>query len=322
MKSKSASGKAHSHMWLVGVTGLVAGLALMVYVPSLKAVSQSLFWFAGFHLIGGIVLLGSLYATVGRRFRQRADALDFGWAPAWTLGPLLAAAVFLAMALAVQIAAPSWWPSAVVLTLLAANAFAGHLVAASTARPDHAPLPLIDLLPNHHGLVLDGGCGAGRTSIAVARGLTGANVVALDRFDSDYIEGGGRALLDRNLRLAGVAERVRVQAGDLTGLPFDDACFDAAVSAHAIDHLGGATEAALREMRRVLKPGGRFLLVVWVPGWTMFAVANVLSFALTTRRAWHAMARRNGFEVLDDGSFNGHCFLLLGKPVGAKTRHD
>ena len=322
MKFNSAISKAHSHMWLVGVAGLVAGLVLMVYVPSLKAVSQSLFWFAGFHLIGGIVLLGSLYTTVGRRFRRRQDAFDFGWAPAWTLGPLLAAAVFLAAACAVQIAAPSWWPCAAVLTLLAANAFAGHLAAASAARFDHAPLPLVDLLPNNHGLVLDGGCGAGRTSIAVARGLAGANVVALDRFDSDYIEGGGRALLDRNLRLAGVAERVRVQPGDLTGLPFDDACFDAAVSAHAIDHLGGAKETGLREMWRVLKPGGRFLLVVWVPGWTMFAVANMLSFALTTRRAWLSMARRIGFEVLDDGRFNGHCFLLLGKPVYAETLHD
>lgn len=322
MKSHPALGKAHSHMGLVGVAGLAAGLVLMVYVPSLKAVSQSLFWFAGFHLIGGIVLLGSLYATVGKRFHRRREGLDFGWVPAWTLGPLLAAIVFLGLAIALQIAAPAWWPGALLLTLLAANAFAGHFAAASTAKPDHAPLPLVDLLPNGSGLVLDGGCGAGRTSIAVARGLAGASIVALDRFDADYIEGGGRVLLDRNLRLAGVAERVRLQQGDLTALPFDSASFDAAVSAHAIDHLGRAKETGLREIERVLKPGGRFLLVVWVPGWTMFAVANLLSFTLTTRGAWQTMARRIGFEILDSGTFNGHCFLLLGKPASAEVRHD
>jgi SAM-dependent methyltransferase len=321
MKSKAATTRAHSHMWLVGVVGLLAGLVLMAYVPSLNAVSRSLFWFASFHLIGGIVLLGSIYATVGRRFHRRRDTIDFGWAPAWTLGPLLAAAVFLATALTVQIAAPSWWVFAVVLTLLAANAFAGHLAATSTARPEHAPLPLVDLLPNNRGLLLDGGCGAGRTSIAVARGLAGATVVALDRFDSDYIEGGGRALLDHNLRLAGVAQRVQVQSGDLTDLPFDDAHFDAAVSAHAIDHLGKAKETALSEMARVLKPGARFLLIVWLPSWTMFAIANILSFALPTHHAWRSMVRRNGFEILDDGRFSGHYFLLLSKPAGTETQH-
>lgn len=321
MKFHSAASGAHSHMWLVGVAGLVAGLVLMAYVPSLETIAHSLFWFAGFHLVGGIVLLGSLYVTIGRRFRRRSNVLDFGWAPAWTLGPLLAAVIFLAAAAAVLITAPTWWPSAVGLTLLAANSFAGHLVAASTARPNHAPLPMVDLLPAGRGLILDGGCGAGRTSIAVARGMGGASVVAFDRFDSDYIEGGGRTLLENNLRLAGVTDRVRMQQGDLTELPFENASFDAAVSAHAIDHLGNAKEAGLREMWRTLKPGGRFLLVVWVPGWTMFAVANLMSFRLTTRGNWCAMARRVGFNIIDEGSFNGHCFLLLGKPAGAGNRH-
>ncbi len=315
MRSQLAASRPHSHMGLVGIAGLAAGLVLMVYVPSLEAVSKSLFWFAGFHLVGGAVLLGSLYAAVGRRFRRRRGVLDFGWAPAFALGPLLAAVVFLAVAVAVQVAAPGGWPLAMALTLLAANSFAGHLAAASAAKADYAPLPLVDLLPDGRGRVLDGGCGAGRTSIAVARGLAGASVVALDRFDSDYIEGGGRALLERNLGIAGVADRVSVRQGDLTDLPFGDASLDAAVSAHAIDHLGDAGETALREMWRVLKPGGRFLLVVWARGWTMFAVANLLSFALAGRGAWRTMARRAGFDILDDGSFNGHCFLLLGKPA-------
>ena len=64
MKIHSAASGAHSHMWLVGVAGLAAGLVLMAYIPSLEAITHSLFWFAGFHLVGGIVLLGSLYATI------------------------------------------------------------------------------------------------------------------------------------------------------------------------------------------------------------------------------------------------------------------
>lgn len=308
--------QAHSHMWLVGVLGLAAGLALMIYVPSLKAISASVTLFAGFHLIGALVSAASLYATWGRRtrFAGRHDALDFGWTPAWTLGPLLAAVVLLAAAVVIQVAAPGWWPASIVATLLAGNAFAGHLFTRAASRPEQACLPWVDAAAEGNGLWLDGGCGAGRTSIALARALPHAKVAAFDRFDADYIEQGGRALLARNLQLTGLSERVQIQAGDLTALPFADATFDGAVSAHAMDHLGKGMQQGLRETWRVLKPGRRFVLTVWVPGWPMFAVANVLSFMLTGKSAWREMARRAGFELQQEGSFNGHWFMVLAKP--------
>jgi SAM-dependent methyltransferase len=110
-----------------------------------------------------------------------------------------------------------------------------------------------------------------------------------------------------------MSARVAIEKGDLTALPFADKAFDAAVSAHAIDHLGSRTERALREIRRVLKPGGRFLLIVWVPGWTMFAIANLLALALRPKRAWRRMAAQAGFALRDEGVFNGYWFALLEK---------
>jgi SAM-dependent methyltransferase len=313
------SRQAHSHMWLVGMLCLAAGLALMLYVPSLKAISASITLFAGFHLIGALVALTSLYATVGKRLRRKArdGALDFGWAPAWTLGPLMAAMVLMAATVAIQIAAPHWWPLAMAATLLACTSFAGYLFTVDASKPEHASLPWVDLglKPGDH--LLDGGCGAGRTSIAIARALPGVHVIALDRFDADYIEQGGRELLTRNLGLAGLADRVTAQAGDLTALPFPDGSFDGAVSAHAIDHLGAAKAQGLSEMHRVLKPGGRFLLIVWVPGWAMFAVANVLAFSLTRPSSWRAMAQRAGFALHQEGSFNGHWFAVLERPLNS-----
>ena len=89
------------------------------------------------------------------------------------------------------------------------------------------------------------------------------------------------------------------------------------ISAHATDHLGDATEQGLREILRVLKPGGRFLLVVWVPGWMMFAVANVMSFFLRPKHDWRRLTQRAGFEIADEGMFNGVWFLLLRKPTTA-----
>ncbi len=53
-----------------------------------------------------------------------------------------------------------------------------------------------------------------------------------------------------------------------------------------VDHLGKNKAKALGELHRVLKPGGRLLLALWVPNWPMFAVANVFSLFLTPPRTW------------------------------------
>ncbi|MFN7982402.1 MAG: class I SAM-dependent methyltransferase [Vicinamibacterales bacterium] len=314
---------AHSHMWVVGVVGIVAGLALMVYVPSLTAVSSAVVLFAGFHLVGAIAVLASIYVTAGERLSRRSaglrggrrpDAFDFGWAPAWTNGPWIAALVALAIAVVLSVAAPAYWGLAILLTLLSAAFFAGYLFVRESTRHTSAVLPMVDLVSGNEARVLDAGCGAGRTTIAIGRAAKAARIIALDRFDADYIEGGGRQLLERNLRLAGLSARVDIERGDLTAVPLATNSVDAVVSAHAIDHLGPATGQGLREMLRVLKPGGRFHLVVWVRGWVMFSVANLMSFFLRSRRDWRRLTTEAGFELVDDGTFNGVYFLLLKKP--------
>jgi len=326
-----ATHQAHSHMWIVGALGIAAGLALMIYVPTLKAVSQGILLFAAFHIAGGVVLLASIYVSGGDRIAKRLAALaggtraapgeyDFGWATAWTNGPWIAALIAISTAAALEVAAPALWPLSLALALLAACFFAGFRFVRASARYDHALLPMVDLLTREDDLVLDAGCGAGRTTIAMGRAFKKARIVSLDRFDSDYIEGGGRALLEQNLRLAGLTDRVRIERGDLTSLPFAPESFDSAVSTHAIDHLGQATEQGLREILRILKPGGRFLLVVWVPGWMMFAVANVMSFFLSPKRDWRRMAKSAGFDIADEGMFNGVWFLLLSKPAAGALK--
>lgn len=314
-----AHGHSHGHFWLAGLPALAAGLFLMIYMPTLPVVSGTMLLFAGFHIVGGLIVLATLFLAGGgklaRRFvRSDPSDYDFGWAPAWLYGPWVAAAIAISAAGAIQVAAPRWWPLAQLATQLSACFFAGGLVARTATRRDDAVLPMVDLLRDGK-TVLDAGCGAGRTCIALGRASAVIEITALDRFDSDYIEGGGQKLLERNLRLAGLTSRVKIEHGDLTALPFAEARFDAAISAHAIDHLGPHKLTGLTEIRRVLKPGGRFLLIVWVPGWTMFALANVFSFWLAPKRAWRRMAEEAGFERLDEGMLNGYWFALLGRPA-------
>mgnify|MGYP006266484199 CR=1 FL=1 len=243
----------HRHAWWVAGLGLIAGISLLVFVPGLRAISSSLLWLGMFHVLGGLVVAGTLWASFGRRRRADQDDLDFGWGPSWTIGPLVLAASLMSSAVALHLAAPSYWPVSILLAVLAANAFAGFVIAKASGQPDRSPLPLVDLLPGGTGLVLDGGCGAGRTSVSVARALPDARIIALDRFDASYIVGGGRELLERNLRIAKIENRVRPAAGDLTALNFPDASFDAAVSAHVIDHLGARQGLRRRAWRLIAR---------------------------------------------------------------------
>jgi SAM-dependent methyltransferase len=314
----------HSHGWLVGIFGLAAGLALMVWFPQLEAVGGVLLAVALLHLVGAALVVGSIYSLAPERFhhllarfRRHApddETYDFGWSSAAIHSPWLATAFFWTVALGLQLEFPSLWPAWFAVSLLGVNAFVGGLVLGSSKRADLAALPMVDLLSSDHDLVLDAGCGGGRTTLAISKVLKNGRVVALDRFDAYYISGGGRAHIERNLRIAGLTERVQVEQGDLTEMSFPEAHFDAAVSTHVIDHLKENKRKGLAEIRRVLKPGGRLLMVVWVPGWVTFSLANVFCFLLTSRAGWRKLAGEVGFSVRDEGTFNGMWFAVLERP--------
>jgi SAM-dependent methyltransferase len=296
-------------MWIMGALGVLAGLALLVYVPSLQAVSNSLLLFAGFHLVGAFVISASIYlAWVRRRLASRRPKLSFG--ADGLNGVLIAAVVAGAAAITVQVAAPNAWPLAFALLALAFLLLAGARVARGFVSRDGAVLPLVNLFNGGSDLVLDLGCGTGRTTVALGRASGAGRIVALDQ-SGRRGEEARLALLKRNLELAGLAERVTIQVSDLAPLPFGDAAFDAVVSTNVYDHRGGDRVQALTEVRRVLKPGGRFLLVVRTPGWPMFAAINLLSLALTRRRTWRRIADQAGLRIVDEGEINNAWFALL-----------
>lgn len=114
---------------------------------------------------------------------------------------------------------------------------------------ERAELPaLLDLLPDDL-VVGDLGCGTGQITATLAPVV--ARVIAVD--DS-------REMLEAaRHRLAGIGN-VEVRAGPLEALPLDDATLDAAVMMLVLHHLPDPLHA-LQEAARVLKPGGRLLVV-------------------------------------------------------------
>jgi ubiquinone/menaquinone biosynthesis C-methylase UbiE len=96
--------------------------------------------------------------------------------------------------------------------------------------------------------VLDLGCGSGTLAIALAAAPGNHRVTGID---------GDPEILGMARAKAG-AEHIELVEGMADDLPFNDQSFDRVVSSLLLHHLEPETKrAALREARRVLRPGGR-----------------------------------------------------------------
>ena len=111
--------------------------------------------------------------------------------------------------------------------------------------------------------VLDVGCGRGLLLIGAAKRLTTGRAVGLDVWRSKDQAGNDPAATMANAQAEGVAERVELCDGDARQLPFDDQSFDVVVSSLALHNIPGAggRAAAVGEIVRVLKPGGRVAIL-------------------------------------------------------------
>jgi demethylmenaquinone methyltransferase/2-methoxy-6-polyprenyl-1,4-benzoquinol methylase len=94
--------------------------------------------------------------------------------------------------------------------------------------------------------VLDAACGTG--DLAIAAREAGGEVTGLDFSER---------MLERARRKSDAIEWVR---GDLLALPFEDAAFDAATIGFGIRNVDDL-DAGLRELARVVRPGGRLAVL-------------------------------------------------------------
>jgi SAM-dependent methyltransferase len=111
--------------------------------------------------------------------------------------------------------------------------------------------------------VLDVGCGLGLFLIGAAKRLSTGRAVGIDKWQQEDLSGNNAAGTVDNAMIEGVAEKVEVHTGDARTLPFDDGSFDVVLSSMALHNIynAGERQTAVREIARVLKSGGRVLIV-------------------------------------------------------------
>ena len=105
--------------------------------------------------------------------------------------------------------------------------------------------------------VLDLGCGIGNILIALAERIDFIHPLVGVDVSADLIRIG-----EQELAKARLHDRIGLQVAPATRLPFEDGAFDVVLTSHVLKHLDDeALLTSFREVARVLRPGGRFL--VW-----------------------------------------------------------
>lgn len=151
---------------------------------------------------------------------------------------------------------------AVLLLLGAAVMLRSSLVSKKRVRDDL----IAALALSENARVLDAGCGRGLALIGCAKKLTTGKAVGVDLWSARDLSNNNPEAARANAAAEGVADRVEVETGDITRLSFADASFDAVISMTVIHNVPSpeGRDQALRELVRVLKPGGRIAIFdIW-----------------------------------------------------------
>ncbi|MFO7279272.1 MAG: methyltransferase domain-containing protein [Thermoanaerobacterales bacterium] len=107
--------------------------------------------------------------------------------------------------------------------------------------------------------LLDLGCGAGRHAFEALR--RGARVTALDYDEGELKDVTAMAAAMHDAGDLPASARSGAVRADATRLPFPDACFDRIIAAEVLEHIDDDV-AAVRELVRVLRPGGTIAATV------------------------------------------------------------
>jgi ubiquinone/menaquinone biosynthesis C-methylase UbiE len=175
---------------------------------------------------------------------------------------------------------------------------------------------------------LDAGCGIGFQAMLLAEavGING-HVTGLD-VSPKFLN-----YARKMVKKSGLSERVSFQEGNVSSLPFENNTFDWVWSADCVGYAPGEPLPLLKELARVVEPGGSVIILFWssqklLPGYPLLEArlnvtsAGIAPFRKGMRSELHSLRllgwfRKAGLEESTVQTFVGDVYAPLSNEIRA-----
>ncbi len=176
----------------------------------------------------------------------------------------------------------------------------------------HSAIKALNLSQGSHGL--DVGCGIGAQAMLLAEAIGPAgHITGLDLM-TEFLDYGRE-----DVKVHGLSERITFKKGNMNSLPFDENVFDWAWSMDCVGYHPSNSEPAIKELIRVVKPGGTINLLAWsseslLPGYPLLEAklgatsVGLAPFSKGKNPKTHFLRMINQFQNLELEEINTHTF--------------
>ena len=143
--------------------------------------------------------------------------------------------------------------------------------------------------------VLDVGCGMGGTSIKLIKHLKKGKLVGIDIFSG--VSGRSPDPAYRNAKIEGVIDRVEFKYGNVLEISYPDNTFNLVTASSVLHELHNNDDKikALKEIYRVLKPGGRLITIELLRDVKMFLWLLFFAFVFKPKKFWVDLINKSEF---------------------------
>jgi len=177
-------------------------------------------------------------------------------------------------------------------------------------------MPKIDLIARMKALdeidnpqILDVGCGTGRTAIRIAKALKNeGHLFGIDIYSKMAISGNSLDTVQNNAILEKVEEKTTFQNGSAINIPFEKKIFDIVNVSSVLHevHDPNGQDKAMKELYRVLKPGGYLYLGEWNrTSWQLIAFSGLCCFVFKRKDYWEKLLKENKFKNITYENITG-----------------
>lgn len=158
---------------------------------------------------------------------------------------------------------------------------------------------LVSRIPADASSVLDVASGTAAVAIGLARAESGRTVLGLDQ--SPEMLAAGRERVEH----AGLGGRIELRESRAESLPFATGEFDALTFTYLLRYVDDVP-ATLRELARVVKPGGTVAMLefglphgVWRPAWELYVRVGLPAAGAVVSPSWGGVGRFLGPSIRD-----------------------